>query len=129
MSWPDAAAHGHPARSAPEEGMSAFDRLVLPRGAERRPARRRVSLPPDGRDLEPAGQPGGDSGGGCPQHCRPTCHPADCPDLRSTEVVHACPAPGIGWLPCCGSSVFQLPPWHRMTKDTALVTCPGRKGR
>lgn len=98
MSWSDAAGHGDAARRADEQGMSAFDRLVLPRGAVGRPARRRVPSPPDGRDLEPTGQPGGDSGGGCPEHCRPMCHPAECPDLRSTERRDHVRVPGSAFV-------------------------------
>lgn len=42
--------------------------------------------------------------------------------MNLNEVVHLCPFPGSGEMPCCG-----LPPFERrgqrMTVDVRLVTC------
>lgn len=41
------------------------------------------------------------------------------------ETVHACPPDdGGGLFPCCGRTPFEVPLYHRMTLDPALVTCP-----
>jgi hypothetical protein len=39
------------------------------------------------------------------------------------EVVHACPAAGTNVTSCCGKTPFELPRYHRLTLDSALVTC------
>jgi hypothetical protein len=40
------------------------------------------------------------------------------------EVTHLCPPDGgDGLFPCCGLTPFEVPSWHRMTLDPALVTC------
>lgn len=40
-----------------------------------------------------------------------------------TSPVHACPPGDSGTMPCCGRTPFEVPEWHRMTVDPALVTC------
>ena len=44
-----------------------------------------------------------------------------------SEVTHACPVPfaegGDGTMPCCGLTPFEVPRYHRITLDPALVTC------
>ena len=41
------------------------------------------------------------------------------------EVIHRCPAPGEYLLPCCGQTPLEVPRWHRLTLDPAMVTCRG----
>ena len=43
------------------------------------------------------------------------------------EVVHRCPPIGSGEMPCCGRTPIEVPQWHRLTLDPALVTCEGEK--
>lgn len=38
------------------------------------------------------------------------------------EVTHLSPPEG-GLMPCCGLTPFEVPRYHRMTGDPALVTC------
>jgi hypothetical protein len=40
-----------------------------------------------------------------------------------TEVIHRCPPIGSGIMPCCSRTPFEVPLWHRITEDPALVTC------
>lgn len=39
------------------------------------------------------------------------------------EVVHRCPVGDSGVTPCCNLTPFELPRYHRLTEDPALVTC------
>lgn len=41
--------------------------------------------------------------------------------LAERTVTHRCPQAGV--MSCCGRTPFELPRWHRMTLDDALVTC------
>jgi hypothetical protein len=52
-------------------------------------------------------------------------------DLAALEaehgtVVHACPPGDESDTPCCRRLVLELPRFHRLTQDAALVTCKGR---
>ena len=40
-------------------------------------------------------------------------------------TVHACPPDGLGLMPCCGRTPFEVPRTDRLTLDPALVTCSG----
>jgi len=40
-------------------------------------------------------------------------------------IVHACPPDGLGLMPCCGRTPFEVPRTDRLTLDPALVTCSG----
>lgn len=43
------------------------------------------------------------------------------------EVIHLCPPGDSNVMPCCGRTPHEVPVWHRLTTDAALVTCdPGR---
>jgi hypothetical protein len=42
---------------------------------------------------------------------------------RYGKVVHQTPPDGSGTMPCCGSTPFEVPRWHRMATDPTLVTC------
>lgn len=42
------------------------------------------------------------------------------------EIIHACPPKGATVTPCCGKTPFELPRDHRMSADTAPVTCRQR---
>lgn len=46
----------------------------------------------------------------------------------SDEVVHQCPSGGSGIMPCCGRTPFEVPRYHRMAIDPALVTCTASSG-
>lgn len=43
--------------------------------------------------------------------------------MSDDEVTHDCPREGESVTLCCGRSPFELPSRHRMTLDSALVTC------
>lgn len=43
--------------------------------------------------------------------------------VTAPSIIHRCPPPGQGITPCCERTPFELPRWHRMTLDDALVTC------
>lgn len=43
------------------------------------------------------------------------------------EVTHRCPPKGSGVMPCCDQTPLEVPLWHRLTLDPALVTCKGRE--
>ena len=45
-------------------------------------------------------------------------------ELRSGEIVHACPFDGQSFTPCCGRHIGDLPRTDRVTLDPALITCP-----
>lgn len=54
--------------------------------------------------------------------------PSDDPDVAAYKVtaesiIHRCPIGDSGITPCCEQAPFELPRWHRMTLDDALVTC------
>lgn len=66
----------------------------------------------------PAGALG--HGGGPGAHACPCRIPAHAPE---DEIIHACPPDGQAVTPCCGHAPFEIPRWHRMTLDPALVTC------
>ncbi len=53
--------------------------------------------------------------------------PSDHPDfarfkVTATSIVHRCPIGDSGVTPCCERTPFELPRWHRITLDDALVT-------
>lgn len=58
-----------------------------------------------------------------------TIHPVaeDGYPAESYEVTHICPAAGTNVTPCCGKTPFELPRYHRLTSDPALVTCSANK--
>ena len=39
------------------------------------------------------------------------------------EIVHRCPPIGSDIMPCCKCRPYEMPLWHRLTLDPALVTC------
>lgn len=43
-------------------------------------------------------------------------------------TTHLAPWPSLGYTPCCGKTVFELPSGDRITRDVAKVTC-GKEGR
>lgn len=49
-------------------------------------------------------------------------------DVTVVEIVHRCPPGSSNMMPCCGQTPFEVPRWHRMTLDAALVTCSGVSG-
>jgi hypothetical protein len=54
------------------------------------------------------------------------CEPAESAvraQLAGTEITHQCPPGDGGLMPCCGLTPFEVPRYHRMTEDPALVTC------
>ena len=42
---------------------------------------------------------------------------------RLREITHLCPPDGGGAFQCCRLIPFDVPSYHRMTLDPALVTC------
>lgn len=44
-------------------------------------------------------------------------------EVIAQAVVHRCPLPGSGVMPCCDRAPFEVPVWHRMTTAPDLVTC------
>jgi hypothetical protein len=68
--------------------------------------------PPEGLDLRIVGRT----------------HDAVRVEVTARAVVHGCPFPGSGVMPCCERSPFEVPAWHRMTTDPDAVTCdPARR--
>lgn len=45
--------------------------------------------------------------------------------IMEREVVHACPPKGSDLTTCCQKSPFILPRYHRLTLESARVTCKG----
>jgi len=41
----------------------------------------------------------------------------------AAEVVHLCPPDDFMTTPCCGRTVFEVPPDQRLTLDPSAVTC------
>lgn len=44
---------------------------------------------------------------------------------RDADITHRCPPEGLGAMPCCGRTPFEVPGWHRMAVDDSYVTCEG----
>jgi hypothetical protein len=101
----------------PDTGTTAFDRLALGlctarwhghactltqghTGVHRAADGSALVAAHGSGDLEPTGQPAG-----------------------RIEVVHRCPVGDSGLTPCCNRTPFDLPRYHRLTEDPALVTC------